>query len=561
MKRYGSDLIVDLLEEAGIEFVAMNPGATFRGIHDSLVHSETAPKIILCLHEAVAVAVAQGYAKATGRPMAVLLHNVVGLQNGSMAVYNAWCDRAPMLLMGGTGPKSKVERRPWIDWIHTANTQAQVVRDFVKWDDEPHDIASVPESLGRALNATSSVPEGPVYLCYDVALQEDELADEPWRVPLSAFPTPTPPAPSDDDVGALVDALRRAQRPAIVAGHVGAGAEGMAALGRLAEQLGAPVYDTGVRFPLATDHPLNATGQRGRLQTADVVLALDVDDLQLHLGADAHERGVQVLNVGLGHLRLRGWAHDYQALVPAHLAVTADADLAVGRLNAVLAHEPFDGASDRVAAISAETAAARRRWSEVAATAEAEGAIPLERLMHELGAALGDRPYTLANGTNARLEHRHWAMRRPGQYLGWHGGGGLGYGVGASIGAALAAGDDQIVVDVQADGDLLFLPSALWTAAHLGLRILFVVFNNRQYGNTVEHAMKIAQHRGRPDRRYVGSGIGDPPIDLAAMAASFGLWSTGPVTDPANLAQRLSEAVAVVEAGRPALVDVITPGF
>jgi acetolactate synthase-1/2/3 large subunit len=554
--RYGSDLIVELLEEAGIEFVAMNPGASFRGIHDSLVHRDGAPQIVLCLHEAVAVAVAQGYAKASGRPMAVLLHNVVGLQNASMAIYNAWCDRAPMLLIGGTGPKSKVQRRPWIDWIHTANPQAEIVRDYVKWDDEPHDIGSVPESFARSLTTTTAAPEGPTYLCYDAALQEDELLEDPVRVPLDGYAVPAAPAPSDEDVDALVRKLTAAERPVIVAGHAGRRDGAMDELGRLAMQIGAPVVDTGVRLPLATDHPLNATGMPDILAAADVVLALDVDDLALHLG----EREVEVLQVGLGHTRVRGWSHDYQGLVPALMTVTADADEAVKRLNRALAGRHIATAGERVNAITAETTAARRRWAQAAAAAEAAGRVPLERLLHALGEALGDRQYTLANGSNGRLEHRLWSMGRPRQYLGWHGGGGLGYGAGASIGAALAV-PDELVVDVQADGDLLYLPSALWTAAQLGLRILFVVLNNRQYGNTVEHAVKIAAHRGRSDRRYVGAGLAEPAVDIAAMAASFGLWSDGPVASAAELDDALREGVRIADSGRPALVEVLTPGF
>jgi hypothetical protein len=194
--RYGSDLIVALLQEAGIEHVAFNPGASFRGLHDSLVHTPGAPQLTLCLHEMVAVSMAQGYAKAAGKPMAALLHNVVGLQNAAMAIYNAWCDRAPMLLLGGTGPKSKNRRRPWIDWIHTASVQGNLVRDFVTWDDEPHDVYSVEESFARGLSAASSSPQGPVYLCYDVDLQEDPLPADLVRQGIGRYAVPSPPAPT-----------------------------------------------------------------------------------------------------------------------------------------------------------------------------------------------------------------------------------------------------------------------------------------------------------------------------------------------------------------------------
>ena len=547
--RYGSDAIVDLMIEGGIEHVAFNPGGSFRGIHDSLVHTEGAPRVVLCMHEAVSVAAAQGYAKAADQPMAVLLHDVVGLQNASMAIYNAWCDRVPMLLIGGTGPKSKARRRPWIDWVHTASMQAEQVRDYVKWDDEPHDMASVPESFARALTTTRAEPAGPVYLCYDVDLQEDSLPEGYVAESLSAYAPPAPPAASPADLDELADALRSAERPAIIAGY----ASGVDAL---ADVLGAPVVDKGMRLALPTSHPLNATGVKGVLEEADVVLALDVDELRGPLGTSP---SCKLLNVSLGHLRLRGWAHDYGPLQPAAMNVTASADSVVAGLVERLRPPTADRRPPDVVRRIAE---AREEWRHDAASADADGCVPLERLVYELGQALSGERFVLANGTNQRIEHRLWDMSEPGQYLGWHQGGGLGYGLGAAIGASLALGRDTISVDVQADGDLLYLPSGLWTAAQLSLPVLIVVHNNRQYGNTVEHAAKIASARGRSTaKRYEGAGLGEPAVGLAELAKSFGVWATGPVADPASLKEALEEALAVVRSGRPALVDVLTPGF
>jgi acetolactate synthase I/II/III large subunit len=549
--RYGSDAIVDLMIEGGIEHVAFNPGASFRGIHDSLVHSDGGPQVVLCMHEGVSVAVAQGYAKAAGKPMAVLLHDVVGLQNASMAIYNAWCDRAPMLLVGGTGPKSKARRRPWIDWIHTASVQAEQIRNYVKWDDEPHDMLSVPESFARALTTTCAEPAGPVYLCYDVDLQEDPLPEDYAAEPLSGYATPAPPAASPEDLDALAAALRSAERPAIIAGYAGG-------VDALADVLGAPVVDKGVRLALPTSQPLNASGVDGVLEEADVVLALDVDELRGPLGTSP---SCKLLNVSLGHLRLRGWAHDYGPLQPAAMHVTAAADTVVAGLVERLQAQPPQVAGRR-SQLAGRIAEARQQWRSAAASAEADGCVPLERLVFELGQALDGERFVLANGTNQRIEHRLWDMSEPGQYLGWHAGGGLGYGVGATIGSALANDRDTISVSVQADGDLLYLPSALWTAAQLSLPTLIVVHNNRQYGNTVEHATAIAGQRGRAaDRRYEGAGLGEPAVGLAQLAQSFGVWAAGPVADVATLADSLEEALAVVRSGRPALVDVLTPGF
>jgi thiamine pyrophosphate-dependent acetolactate synthase large subunit-like protein len=559
--RYGSDVVVDLLMQAGVQHVALNPGASLRGIQDSLVHTEGAPELVLCLHEAIAVAAAQGYAKAAGRPMGVMLHDVVGLQNASMAIYNAWCDRVPMLLLGGTGPKSKRNRRPWIDWIHTASVQANIVRDFVKWDDEPHDLGSVPESFARGLGAAVSAPSGPVYLCYDVDLQEDPVPDgfAPGP-PLASYAIPAPPAPAAEDIAWLADELCSARRPVLLAGFAGTEPGAFARLVELAELIGAPVVDAGVRHAFPTGHDLCATGVPGILDDADLVVALDVEDLQLLLG----QATPRLVNVSVANLRLRAWAQDYQALVPAERHITATADAAVGALLTDLRSHPPEPevVARRRRQVGARVAHAREATRAAAAIAHADGVVPVERLLFELGRALEGERFVLANGTNARLEHRLWDLDRPGMHLGWHSGGGLGYGVGATIGASVALGPDTIAVDVQADGDLLFLPNALWTAAHLRLPTLFVVHDNRQYGNTVEHAAKLARHRGRDtDRRYVGSGLTDPPVDLADLAASFGVWSAGPISDPETLAARLAEAVEVVRGGRPALLDVLTPGF
>jgi thiamine pyrophosphate-dependent acetolactate synthase large subunit-like protein len=334
----------------------------------------------------------------------------------------------------------------------------------------------------------------------------------------------------------------------------------MRPLVELAEALGAAVVDGGVRFAMPTGHALNATGIEGLLDEADVVLALDADDLRGPLGNDS---AATVLGVSLGHLRLRGWAHDYQELVPSAIQVTAGADSVVAALVERLRARPADPGAvrSRTSALAARTAAARERWRTEAAGAEADGAVPLERLVYELGRALEGRPHVLANGTNQRIEHRLWSMTEARQYLGWHAGGGLGYGVGAAIGAALALEPGTISVDVQADGDLLYLPSGLWTAARLSLPVLVVVHNNRQYGNSVEHAEAIARHRERsPERRYLGTSLDSPAIGIAELAGAFGVWSRGPVSDSTALAGALHEAVEVVAGGRPALLEVLTPG-
>lgn len=566
---YGSDLIVDLLHEADIEHVAFNPGASFRGIHDSLVHARR-PAIVPCLHESVSVAVAQGYAKASGRPMAVLLHDVVGLQNASMAVYNAWCDRVPMLLLGGTGPLSKVKRRPWIDWVHTASAQAEVVRHSVKWDDQPHDLESVTESFARALRTTMTEPGGPVYLCYGVELQECALGDEDRSTPtstLASYPEPTPPSLSPGDVRSLSALLARAERPVLVAGYVGERDEGFADLVALAELLGAAILDTGSRCNAPSGHGCNVTGVPGILEDTDVLVILDVDD-PVGVIDEVRGAGAQpiVVVVGLGHLRARGWSHDYQAFPQASRFITASAGSAANalliELRAMATAEQRRLWADRRAALAERTSRVRLQWRRDATNCTAPGCVPLDRLVAEVGSALGRTPFVLANGTNERLEHRLWDFDRPRQHCGWPAGGGLGYGLGATVGVALGAGRDVVTVDIQADGDALFTPGALWTMAHLSLPVLVVVNNNRQYANSAGHAHRVAAARSRPiDRIGVGTSLSDPAVDFAALARSFGVWAAGPIDSPQRLADALGEAMAVVKSGHPALLDVLTPPY
>jgi acetolactate synthase I/II/III large subunit len=569
---YVSDLVVGLLNELGVEYVAFNPGASFRGLQDSLAQLSNAPILVPCLHEGIAVAVGHGYAKAAGKPMVVLLHNLVGLQNGSMAIYNAWCDRAPLMVIGGTGPMSSPARRPWIDWIHTALVQGQVVRDYVKWDDQPFDAESIPESLIRAYRVATAAPPGPVYVCLDAHIQEEVASFDVEPSVVASYPEQGEPAPSAEVVTWLSARWQRAQMPVILTDYAGATPEGFALLTELAERLHAPVIDLDRRMNIATNHPLNASGTLEVLDKADLVIAIDVEDLWGPLRNRVWfdeppllraRDGVLITHFSPAAIKLRSFATDYQRLVPSTRLVTAGARETLLALVDEVARRPPD--PDVLALRRAELIDAfgptRAALRLAASTAEAIGAIPLERMVHELGVAVGSRKYTVVHGSFEAWEKKLWDLTEPGQHLGWHGGGGLGYGLGGSIGAALALSGSRLCIDVQPDGELLFTPQALWTAAHLRVPLLIVTNNNRQYGNTVQHGRVIAESRGRDvERRLVGSSMTDPAVDLAAMARSFGVWATGPITQVSELAAAFAQAISVVESGFPALVDVITPG-
>ena len=336
--RYGSDLVVDLLKILGIEYVALNPGSSFRGIHDSLVNYESGrqpnPEMILCCHEEIAVAVAHGYAKATGKIMPAIVHNVVGLQHASMAIYNAWCDHTPVMVMGGTGPMNSSKRRPWIDWIHTAQVQGNLVRDFVKWDDQPVGVEAFPSSIMRGYRIAMSDPGGPVYLCFDVTDQEAAIEKE---IPLPDPNRFRPPAPLQADYDAIKEAaqlLASAQNPVILADYVGRNNDAVMSLVALADLLSIPVIDFGARLNFPNTHSLNLTGRnRELIANADVILGLDMTDLygalvrsdpNTHANVPATKPGCKVINVTLKDIVVRGWTSDFQELAPVDLPIVAN---------------------------------------------------------------------------------------------------------------------------------------------------------------------------------------------------------------------------------------------
>jgi acetolactate synthase I/II/III large subunit len=573
--QYGSDLIVDVLRSLGIEYAALNPGATFRGLHDSLVNygGNGRPEIIQCCHEEIAVALAHGYAKAAGRPMAAILHDVVGLQHACMAIFNAWSDRVPILLMGGTGPMAVERRRPWIDWIHTALVQGNLVRDYVKWDDQPSSLASIPEAIVRGYRIAMTEPRGPVYLCFDADLQEMPL-DAP--VPVPEVRRHAPPRPVQADDRALDEAaalLREARWPVIVAEYVGRNPAAVAALIRLAELLAAPVLDVyRGRFNFPNTHPLDLTGAEAEvLAAADVVLALDVQDLYGALArTDRLTRrsevvvpeSARVVHVALEDFAVRSWAASYQRLTPVDLPILADTAVALPALVKRLEDPTIEEAVRRARAerVRARHEELRRQTRTRCEESWDDRPIAPARVAAEVWEVLRREDWVLAHGTLDGWARGLWEWTRPDQYLGYSGGAGLGYGAGASLGAALAyRGTGRVCVDLQPDGDLLYTPGAIWTAAHHRLPLLILVCNNRSYYNDEVHQELVARARERPiENKVVGIRIEDPPVDFAGMARAFGAFGEGPLEDPAMIAPALRRALrAIKEEQRPAVVDVV----
>ena len=569
---YGSDLVAELLKKSDVRYFSCTPGATFRGIHDSIVQVEDIPQLLTSPTEGFSVAMAHGYAKATGKLMAVGLHNIVGLQQASMAIFNAWCDRVPMLLIGATGPVSKARRRPWIDWIHTALTQGQLVRDYVKWDDQPATIQDVPESLARAITSALSAPQGPVYVCLDVDIQEDPISGIDFSEALNdELSVPSDPAPNESEIEKFLEVYSKSLRPVIVTDYAGESETGFKNLLSLAEAHQIPVVDGPARFSFPSQHPLNASFLPHIIAESDLIIALDVQDIYATLfdplfasetNSTSSKKMPNIFHFTAGHYKNRSWSHEYGRMVPIVKTISTTSNEAIRvLLDKMIAPSQYI-LDERGKWATGHTSEARKSWLASAIEGNAKSdEISTLLLADTIGKEISELRWTLTNGSLDGWERKLWSFVDFRHHLGWHGGAGLGYGLGASAGAALAIGTDRLCIDLQPDGDFLFHPAGLWTLAHSNIPLLVIMNNNRQYRNSVDHASKVATHRSRPtESRHKGTSLRDPDIDYATVARGFGIWAKGPVSHPAELATVLQEAIQIVRSGRPALIDVVTVG-
>jgi thiamine pyrophosphate-dependent acetolactate synthase large subunit-like protein len=565
LKRYGSDAMVDAIKACGFKYVSLNPGSSYRGLHDSLVnYGGNDPEIITCNHEKLAVGIAHGYAKAAREPMACILHDIVGLLQGTMGIYYAWIDRAPVVVFGGAGPMAYDRRRPNIDWIHTANIQGNVVRDFTKWDDQPASVASVPESVMRAYRIASAAPQGPVYVALDAGLQEEEVDDVPlpnW----DRLKTPSPIGPDPQALRRLAERLCAAERPVIVTSYAGRDANAFAQLTALSEALGIGVVDTGWRLNFPNRHPHAVTMEI--LPDCDCVLFVDVKDMgKWTQRLDRTTRRIEslipatatVLDVGFNELGIGAWSHDHAQLHETDIQVTADTSVALPLLLELCKELDARTRDGWRARLREHHDATWQGWASEAQRDASLSPVSTSRLAADVWEVVKDHDWVLTAGTASGWAPKIWDFdreyRHPGASLG------TATQIGISIGVALAhKGSGRLVVDLQPDGDLMFDLGALWIAAYHRIPMLAVMFNNRAYYNDWEHQERIAHARGTDvARAYIGMEIDKPAPDFAAAARSMGWHGDGPVDDPELVQQAVRRAAEVVlREGRPALVDVV----
>jgi acetolactate synthase-1/2/3 large subunit len=572
----GGDFMVDVFKTLDIDYLSMNCASSFRGLHEAVINhgNNVKPEILNCPHEDIAVHMGQGYAKITGKPMAMICHGVVGLQHATMAMYNAWCDRVPVIVMGGNIVEAN-KRAPGAEWVHSAIDPAAIVRDYVKWDDQPTSLQHFAESAVRAYKIAMTPPMGPVMLSLDAELQENPLPEiENLRIPKLAKVIP-PQA----DSGALAETaklLAAAENPVIICDRLARTPAGLARLVELAETLQCAVVDNAGRMNFPSRHPLNQSFRRGAvIPQADVVLALEMNDIWGTLNAFSDrivrtsrpvtKKGAKIITLGSRDLYMKSNYQDFGRYQEVDLAIAGDGEASLPALTEQVRRLIDEGRKAAYEARGKKYAAARLAMVEQAKSDATIGwdasPITTARMCAEVYAQIKDEDWSLVgNAIRNMWPLRLWNIAKPYQWNGGSGGAGVGYNLPASIGAALAnKPHGRLTVAFGGDGDFMFNPGALWTAAHHQIPILYVVHNNRAYHQEYMYLQAMAARHGRGiEKADIGTTIKDPNVDYATVARGMGAHGEGPIVDPNDLAPALKGAIAAVKRGQPAVVDVVT---
>ena len=576
-ERPGADYMIDVVKSLGMEFVAANPGSSFRGLHESIINygGNRNPEFITCCHEESSVAMAHGYSKVEGKPMLVIAHGTVGLQHAAMAIYNAYCDRAPVMVMLGN-IMDATWRRGGVEWLHAVQDAAAMVREYIKWDDAPISLPHFAESTVRAYKIAMTPPMLPVVLVADAELQEMPVPEGMS----SRIPKLVVPAPPQGDSAAVAEAARllvAAENPVIVAGRLARTPAGMQHLLELAEALQAAVVDQRGRMNFPSGHPLNQSlRSRPSIVNADVILGLEVGDFyslvhSMSAQLEYKSRSIvkpdaKLISITAGDLYLKSNYQDFQRYAEIDLSIAADGEATLPALIEAVKRLVTDDRKRAFQARGAKLAAAHQQAIEQTRTeaAYAWDASPVStaRLSAELWAQIKNEDWALVSDSNGASSwvSKLWNFDKPYRHIGGSGGAGQGYGAPSSVGAALAhKKHGRLCVAVQNDGDLMYGPGVLWTAAHHRIPMLTVLHNNRAYHQEVMQVQTMAnQHNRGIDRAFIGTRIEEPNIDYAKVAQGFGLHGEGPITDPNDLGPAIRRGIEVVKRGEPALIDVVT---
>ena len=554
--------MVDVIKTLGFEYAAANPGSSFEGLHESIINygDNKTPELLTCCHEESSVAMAHGYAKIEGKPMLAVVHGNIGLQHASMAIYNAYADRVPVYIIAGNFRDAGI-RPNGVNWYHSAQDMAAMVRDFVKWDDEPASLAAFAESAVRAYKIAMTPPAEPVLLVVDHDMQLKAMPQANVRIPRLTMPSA--PAADQAAVREAVRLLIAAENPRINAGRMARTPNGITLLVQLAEALQAPVNGGGDRVNFPSRHPLagNGSGQ------GDVILNLEVSGSGgpgAALGARA--ANAKTISISALDLYIKSNLQDFQHMPDVDLAIAADAEASLPALieevKRQLTADRKRTLQERGAKLAEVHQSARAVAKEGAAYGWDSNPISLARLSAEVWAQIKNDDWSLVSwqGFISGWPGRLWNIDKHHQYIGGQGAGAMGYGAPAAVGAALAnRKHGRLSINIQTDGDLNYAPGVLWTAVHHKIPLLTIMHNNRGYHQEVMFVQRMASERNRgADRAHIGTTLREPNIDYAKMAQGYGMHGEGPIADPKDLAPAIKRGLELVRKGEPALIDVVT---
>jgi acetolactate synthase-1/2/3 large subunit len=566
--RAGSDLMVQVLKDLGIEYVASNPGSSFEGLQESIVNygspPNTMPEFITALHEETSVDMANGYGKAEGKPMCALLHGTIGIQHASMAIYQAYYSGTPIVLLAG--------RDDGFIQAHTANDMAGIVRHITKWDAQPTTLMGSLEAIQEAYRQAITPPTAPTLVVLDMELQKEEAGD-------MVVPTYQPPQITGIDATTALEiaqGLLGADNPRIGVGSLRT-PEGVAGAIELAELVGASTSTGATGGPMSFPERHSLCGP-GADSEYDYTLGLESGGtVSLRRAAVATLTAERdVTGIGYGGLRAnapaggRGGGGRGGRGAPQGRTISVDAEASIPAIIGAVTRE-MTGDNRRVIEQRRARHATANQEAYVAALRTAlddkrvgwdASPVSTARVYAELWPLIMDEDWCLSSPSNFSGGHHRqlWEHNKPYSYLGGQGAGGMGYGAGASGGAALAAKHrGRIVVNVQTDGDMNYTPGVLWSAAHHKLPLLTVMHNNRAWHQELMFLEYLAGVRGRgTERGHIGTTLRDPFIDYATMARAYGMDGEGPIEDPAQLQAALRRGVNSVKRGEPYMIDVVT---
>ena len=554
--------MVQILKDLNIEYIAANPASSFEALQESIVNygspPNTMPELITALHEESAVDMAHGYAKAQGHPMAVMLHGTVGLQHASMAIYQCYHDKTPVVIIVGRDDKFFRQEQ-------TANDIAGITRAFTKWDSQPTSLQEALKDIQTAFNEAITPPMGPTVIVLDTDIQKEEVG----QLKIPKYNKPEILAISKRNATKIAKNLMEAKNPRIHVGRLRTH-EGINKAIELVEITGSSVRTSATSGPLSFPerHPLCGEGYN---QDYDYILGLESDGKNTSIQGPtllsrADKRDLS--NIGFGFIR--------KPVIPPRRDLSGENDLtADAEASIPIIIEEYkrilkaDNISDRAEKIRLDTSAnIRKHEKDLKQTLNKKrkgwdsSPVSLGRLYAELWPLIKDLDWCLSSPTVFSSRHHvgMWEHNKPYSYLGMHGAGGIGYCIGASAGAGLAAKTrNRIVINIQCDGDLNYTPGSLWTAAHHNLPLLTIMHNNRGYHQEVMYLQYMAGVRGRgTDRMHIGTTLREPFIDYAKLAEAYGMNNEGPIDNPNELSAAYKRGINSVLSGEPYLIDVIT---